>query len=352
MLWRLAVPTLIAVLLLRCAGPQGAALPAPTSPPSAATSAAATSTPDRTITVSGIPFVLEKTATADVYLDLRVWDVTESVQDVQRGTTAVEANFKRRFARRPEVFVFGSRDTYEKGVQAVFGRSAGTSAGMTVGDRVVVEGSVVAMHELTHVMLHQIVPKGLPVWLDEGTAYLDHWETLTPYVLWQARHRVASLAAIGALPPLEVCSPNVCGIGMQMLRAPMGRDGFVRMIDLIGEGESLEAAYSRVTGMALSSFFRSFSANARGLADRYPGLTLLPDTDRSYRPVARWLAFGFAPGTRIVIRVKDADESVNPPRTYTIAADGSMDDIVRGSGTMTVSATWSGGSVAATVEVP
>jgi hypothetical protein len=320
------------------------------------TAAAATATPLPTTVVGGVVFEVVAGLRADVFIEPAGAQKSVAIAGIDQYAAYIETNFARSFARRPQVYIFATDASYVAGVQAVFGYPAGTSSGLSFGDRVAVKSYQVAGHELTHVMIGQIAPQGVAPWINEGTAYLDHWLRDDPDSLWESRYRVASRFHLGTLQPLTTCASTntrACAVGVEMLRADLGRTSFVRLFDIIGSGLTLDAAYAQITGRPLGEFLTSFPNRAAAVSTAYPGIGFRVGSLVSGRYGLNWSVFGIPQSTTVTMTVNGENQGLCGRTNFTMDADGVRDGFcTMPAGLWTVRVTWPGGDVSRSVSIP
>ncbi len=135
-------------------------------------------------------------------------------------------------------------------------------------------------HELTHLALHQRVPRGLPRWLDEGLAMLVSHELRPGDIPILAR-----LAATHDLTDFTAGRPDFSG-GHRAPRAAYaqalsmvhylqrqgGWEGLARLLDRLADGDGLATAMATVYGEGLRATVEGWQAAVRL---RYTWLPLL-----------------------------------------------------------------------------
>lgn len=340
--------------------------------------------PPSTLTLGGITFRLDVTGSADVYTETSISTSDDSsiVVQVNADVGAVQTDFKRPFAVRPKVYVLGTTSTYSTAMQTIFGLSAATAQEIAANSRgVFLERSLAIAanwqevsdtkprstfrHELTHLMQHQIAPNAaFPAWFDEGNARLeDNTVAGSEWRAMSSRYSTASMAATNTLftiaditsqqtwnariPPALNNQYHQASQLVQLLKNDLGQAGILRILELMGAGQTLESAYEAQAGRPFSSFSASAPARLRALAPTYPALATA--TDNPGGGGLSFLVYGFAPGSQVTINISGTATST--PQTVTISSIGTFFSYLGPAwppGTYTVSATGSAGTATAT----
>ncbi len=337
-----------------------------------------------TTTVGGITFRLDVSGAADVYTEttLSATDSSSIVVQVNADVGAVQTDFGRRFAVRPKVYVMATTSTYATAMQTIFGyppaeaqQVATNSQGVFVlrSDAIAANWQALSRakplttlrHELTHKIEHQIAANIDSVaWFNEGNANLeeftiagDQWDSML------SRYGAASMAAANSLFEIpDITSRLVWNARsepaltnqyyqstqlVQLLRNDLGQAGVLRILELMGAGQSFESAYAAQAGRPFSSFSASAPARLRTISPSYPAVATATDN-----PLGAGLSFelfGFTPSSQVTVFINGPASSI--PRTVTVGSIGtyfSYLDKAWPPGTYTVTATWSGGTVSAT----
>lgn len=337
-----------------------------------------------TTTVGGITFRLDVSGSTDVYAETTVstTDSSSIVVQANADVGAVQTDFGRPFAVRPKIYVMATTSTYTTAMQTIFGFSpaqaqqiATNSVGVFLPRSVAVAANwqeasetmpvSIIRHELTHMMERQIAPTIDSVaWFNEGNARLE--DLTVPGNQWRtmlSRYGAASMAATNtlfAIPDITVravwnARPDPAGSSqyhqasqlVQLLRNDLGQAGVLRIIELMGAGQSFESAYAAQTGRPFSSFSANAAARLRAISGSYPAVATATDNPRGAG--LSFLLYGFTPGAQVTIFLSGPASS--SPRTVTIGSIGTFFSYIDGAwppGTYTVSATGSGGTVSAT----
>jgi hypothetical protein len=334
-------------------------------------------------TVGGISFRMDMSGPSDVFTESTISqaDAATIVAQSARDVAAIEADFGRRFAARPKVYVMTTTASFTTAAQTVFGYSYGQA--QTLGNALGFFDSRThatatdwqkvgplrplsnLRHELTHMLEHDISRSDtLPAWFNEGTARLEDLTVPgSAYKVMAVRYGAASMAAIGALLPLEELvsqetwnarpSPLLgyqyfeAAQAVQLLRTDIGVVGTLRILDTIGQGQTFDNAYFAVTGQTLSTFYANAAQRIRAIAPVYPGATTAGDSvegnDLSF------MFYGFPRETGITFSISGPASS--RPTSVTTTSIGTYASYLGSAwpaGTYTVTATWSGGTVTTT----
>lgn len=346
--------------------------------------ATVTIVPPTTTTVGGITFRLDAKGPADVYSEATIssTDSSSIVVQVNADVAAVQTDLGRRFTARPKVYVMTTSSSYGTAMQTIFHftpaqaqQVVANSQGVFLEDsgaiaanweRVSVRKPIATLrHELTHMMEHQIAPNVDSVaWFNEGNARLE--EFTVPGSLWlamRARFGAASMAATNTLFTLpDLTSRTVWNARpdpaltnqyheasqlVQLLRTDLGQAGVLRLMELMGAGQTFESAYAAQAGRPFSTFSASAPARLRAMAPSYPAVTTTTDNPRGAG--LTFFLYGFTPGSQATIFISGPAQS--NPQTITVDAIGtylSYLDSEWPPGTYTVSVTSSAGTVSTT----
>lgn len=252
---------------------------------------------------------------------------------VDADVDQVQRSYGRRFAARPQVYVFSSRASYNRGVEVILGAEQPTTAtmeaaGVALGRRGLIavdwaelarESPVTSFrHELTHVMIAQIARPSaenpVPRWLNEGSARLEEFTLAgTEWQRIQHRAAAASFIANGHYFPLQSLRSdedwgNRTGLpatrayyesaaAVELLRRDIGAAGVIRILDLMGQGQQFEAAFLEVVGEAATRFEDSALARISA-SSPLPGVVTLMDGD-----LLRVVLYGFKAGAEVAFDV-------------------------------------------------
>jgi hypothetical protein len=337
-----------------------------------------------TTTVGGITFRLDVSGAADVYTETTISTANSSSIVVQANAdvSAVQTDFGRRFTLRPKIYIMTTTSTYATAMQTIFGYTpaqaqqiATNSQGLFKPNSFAVAGNWQAMsratplttirHELTHMIEHQIAPTiDSVVWFNEGVANLeeftipgDQWDTML------SRYSAASMAVTNTLFEISDITTRAVWNArsdpaltnqyyqatqlMQLLRNDLGQPGVLRIIELMGAGQSFESAYAAQAGRPFSSFSANAAARLRAISASYPAVATATDNPRG--PGLSFVLYGFTPGSQATLFINGPASSI--PRTVTVGAIGTFFSYLDGAwppGTYTVTATGSAGTVSAT----
>lgn len=337
-----------------------------------------------TTTVGGITFRLDVSGAADIYTETTVsaTDSSSILVQANADVSAVQTDFGRRFAVRPKIYVMTTTSTYATAMQTIFGYTPAQAQQIATNSQglfkpgsfaVAANWQVVSRakplttirHELAHMIEHQIAPNiDSVVWFNEGNANLeeftipgDQWDTML------SRYSAASMAATNTLFAIpDITSREVWNARpdpalsnqyhqasqlVQLLRSDLGQAGVLRIIELMGAGQSFESAYAVQAGRPFSSFAVNAAARLRAVSASYPAVATATDNPRGAG--LSFVLYGFTPGAQATLFINGPATSI--PRTVTVGPIGtyfSYLDAAWPPGTYTVSATWSGGTVTAT----
>lgn len=376
------VPALIrallaAMLVSGCTG-DGASPSVAASP--SATSSPAPSVSPRPSPVAPAGFTVSTGVRVDVFAEAAVGE--EGVRRIQAAADSsadrIERDYRRAFAHRPTVYVFASEESLRTGLVELWGypaAAAQTSAaytGLALRDWIVAlnwakvsrqGGLAPVAHELAHTMISQFDPqlRRVPGWLNEGLARLQ--ELTVDGTAWRAaevRYTTASMAQTGTLFPFgglagatflsKTESPGVTAAYAQSAQATqfviddVGRDGLLRILALITEGQSFQVAYLTVTGKKQYDFESTFAERALALAPT-PGIISAPDAPFGAGPVL--ILYGFPPSTEAAVSLQagrrwDSAGTTSQYGTYVVNLDklpAAQYAVTATAGTVTVRAT-------------
>lgn len=333
-----------------------------------------------TRTINGVAFTLRQAGLADVLAgpDTSPIDAWALLAIADVVVPRLEQWFGRPFAATPSIYVFPTAESFIANLQKVFGhtydqaqRAAENEISIFVpgGPGVVVNAEAVGRergtieialrHELSHLMAHQLTrgSAALPAWLDDGLAELQteqppkqQWHALT------SRYTAASMAATDTLFTLEELTSRAiwnarsgrsfvsqhypATEAARFLVGDLGAAGVVRILELLGAGQSFDDAYRAVAGKGFDSFTAAYPQRIKALAPSFPGIATAPDTP--FGEGVSIILYGFAPGTFFTITLTDpAGERENdfgvtnaygtgrffiapsaPPGRYVITVDG------------------------------
>jgi hypothetical protein len=279
-------------------------------------------------------------------------DAKSFVASVDEDVIRVQSDFGKTFADKPVLYLFNTAKTFTTGLQTIFGRSAATAtkAGADLAAVYLLDKNAIAIdyaearlqsvsitvrHELTHMLIHQIVgDRGearLPIWANEGTAVVEEataepeWETM------MRKYVAASMAATKTLPTLREMTSLVIWNSksgdeleaeyiaayeaVALLREDVSTSGELRLFDLMGLGRTFEQAYLEVSGRDFSAFEQSFADRVRRLAPSYPGIATAPDAPVG--PGMSFVLYGFTPSSSVRVTITGGGYTA----THTVTAD-------------------------------
>jgi hypothetical protein len=132
--------------------------------------------------------------------------------------------------------------------------------------------------------------------------------------------------------------------GVLFLRQDLGLAGEVRILDLMGQGQSFDAAYATVSGQPFANFANTYVARVRGLAPTYPAIATTTDTVEGGGLTI--MAYGLPPNAPITLSISSLGSTSHTADAYGAYITYLGSAFPLGSYTITVS--WSGGTVTAT----
>jgi hypothetical protein len=161
----------------------------------------------------------------------------------------------------------------------------------------------------------------LPAWFNEGNA---RFEDLTvPGTEWVANMHHYSAASAAALLPspliplgdlrsqLDWNARTGTKVDLEyfegleaarFLRQDVGIAGTVRIVDLISQGQTFDAAFASVSGKAFDSFAAAFASRLKASVTTYPGLAVAND---SYAGAGvSYVVYGFGPMTPLQVAIE------------------------------------------------
>jgi len=276
-----------------------------------------------------VPRALES---ADLYIEsgIPAADADRIAVAVDADVLQVQRTYGRRFAARPQVYVFANRGSYSRGVEIMLDKQEPTlatahAAGVALGRAglVAVDWAAVGIenpltayrHELTHVMIGQIArptaANPVPTWLNEGSALLEEF-TLPGKEWQQIRHRTAAASMVaarnyfalhslrasegwgGRIGSIAALAYYEAAAAVEILRQDIGVAGVIRILELMGQGQKFDQAFLEVAGVPAASFEDSAPARFNTLTEQVPGLVARMDGD-----LLRIRAYGFLPRSEV-----------------------------------------------------
>ncbi len=319
----------------------------------------------QTTTRGGVAFTVQATPSADVYAETAItWaDATTIATQVTSDLADVQATYGHSFATRQTVYVFATTSSYTSGLQTVLGFTAqeaiqlGTYSGGvfstgTTEKAVAVNWSkarkmtplATFRHELTHAMIDQVarprVDGDLPAWIDEGSARQEEF-TIAGSAWWSMVNRYSAASAVAvrdsfAVADLVSQKAWNARIGdaqdieyfeasqlVGLLRTDVGTAGVTRIFDLMGKGNTFDAAFLAVTGKGVAEFAATAPTRLQALATSYPGIATASDT--SAGGGVSYVLYGFAPNSRVTLLVDGLTKGwSNTITSYAVDAYGTL----------------------------
>ena len=237
---------------------------------------------------------------------------------------AVQTYFGRTFRDAPAVFLFTSRQSFALALERQFGFSidmagllsrqyggvviAGIDAVVINGEGILNSGGkpTIFRHELAHVVIHQLTGTAIPPWIDEGLATLvasDDFDAQRAAGLSLLGNDSSALALFNdgqswleANSALGGHAYGVAAAAVAQLRTQLGIVGVTAMLDRIGSGTSLQAAFQDAVGEPLTQFVAALPARALGSCRAGIGVSgARPDG------LVLWHAYGFAPRSALAV---------------------------------------------------
>jgi hypothetical protein len=340
--------------------------------------------PPQLATVGGINFRVDSSGPGDVDTELTITsaDTATIVAQAAVDVAAIQTDYGRAFTRRPTLYVMASTASYTTALQTIFGfgsstaQQAGANTQGIFGEGPNATASDWAKlqpqkplsslrHELTHMMEAQISRGAdIPAWFNEGTARLEDLTVPgSQYKVVLNRYGAASMASLGALIPLtDLVSQQSWNLrplplgsyqyyeasqAVQLIRGDVGAAGIIRILDLMGQGQTFDAAYTTTTGQPFATYLSTYAARIRAIAPFYPGIQTAGDSIAG--PGLSFMLYGFTANAQVTVNISGAASAT--PQTVTTSSIGTymnyLDDQWP-AGSYTFSATWSGGTVSTT----
>ncbi len=347
------------------------------------TTVAVTVAPLAAQTIGGISFVVQTSGTLDLYIEsgISVVDRATITSQATSDVVKVTADYARPYAKHPLVYVLATTPDYITALQTIFGYPflAATSVGQSTAGLYTETPTITGIavdwgktgtekpfsalrHELTHWMQHQIVPAdSIPMWLNEGNAVVEEFTVPNNlYYLMQNKYGAASMAQNNALltlaqmtdrnqwqsrpSPLAYYQYFAAAEGVLFLRQDLGLIGEVRILDLMAQGQSFDAAYATVSGQPFANFANTYVARVRALAPSYPGLATATDTVQGGGLTI--MAYGLPPNAPFTLTISSFS-----PESHSADAFGAYITYLGSTfpqGSYTISVSWSGGTITTT----
>lgn len=337
-----------------------------------------------TATIGGISFRVDSSGPGDVYTETSITtaDAAAIKTQVSADVAAIQTDYGRAFTRRPTLYVMATTTSYTTALRTVFGFDAQTAQQAGANSLGIFDEELVATasdwqkiapqkplsnfrHELTHQMEFQISRgASIPAWFNEGNARLEDLTVAgSQYKVIVNKYGAASMASLGVLIPLtELVSqatwnarPTPMGSyqyyeasqAVQLIRNDVGATGVIRILELLAQGQSFEAAYTSTSGQPYANFLSTYAARIRGIAPTYPAITTAGDS--IVGPGLSFMLYGFTANAQVTINVSGAASAT--PQTVAVSSIGTYNSYLDDrwpAGSYTFSATWSGGTVSAT----
>lgn len=313
----------------------------------------------RPVPVAPAGFTVGAGAEVDVFAEAAIdKQAIASVQEAgDRAAVQIEKYFGEEFRYRPTIYLFASAESVRRVLighleypadtaELVTGYGAASLRNWSVAANwALLAGRNPALtltHELTHTMVGQFDHTGerVPGWLNEGLAMLQELSVEgTDWLAAEIRYTTFSMAHTGTLLSfLRLRSQATYrtdpaltrGAYMQSAQAAMylvediGRDGLLKILADVRDGETVKVAYLTHTGKKEYDFEDRFPERARALGSG-PGLVTTAGAARGNGPTL--LAYGFPPSTAMAVRLQagrqtwDSSGTTTPFGTYQLALD-------------------------------
>ncbi len=242
---------------------------------------------------------------------------------------ALERDLGHAFAGRPTVYAFATRNSFAFGLQAIFGvrgPDAGLLAAANGGITLPRQGAIainlqnvpndkdfaIVRHELTHALVHEIVGvnASLPAWFDEGLATLMERDVDATTAARRAAVVLGILSAgkttLGDLDQqtqwaqrnaaLDGQAYSVAAEAVRHLEVRVTHAGLVRMLEAMGGGSTLAAAYLTEAGETLADFTHAFPSRLASESEARIVETARPDG-------VFWTMAGFTPQSVVTVAI-------------------------------------------------
>ena len=320
-----------------------------------------------TLTTGGFTFNVRSTATSDVYVERTI-----SSADAQTVATMADADvagvrstYGRAFTQRPPIYVFPTTSSYTTGMQTILGLSASEAAvsgSQTTGyfhwqkvsgtvtttlalnwEKVKTEQPATTLrHELVHMMIVQIANPtnndSIPAWINEGSARLEEFTIAgTSYWRNQNRYSAASMVAVrdyftvAGLTSQDTWNARTGDPAIyqyyeasqiaQLARDDVGTAGVTRIFELMGQGQTFDAAFVTVVGSAVGTWSSTVPSRLQAISATYPGLVTA--TDEPGGSGLSYVLFGFQPSSTVEFDVRGQTSGFqNTVKSRTVDAYG------------------------------
>ena len=292
------------------------------------TSATATAqcVPPRNETAAGLAFTIVCGAYADVWLNGNGLDAASITKTIDGAVVAVEASFGRSLRHRLNVNVFATKAAFDIGLKQLLRvEPTPLEEGVFIPPAIVaIDWSApdipeaIARHEITHLVVDEAAGRRLavPYWLHEGLATLNEFPVSADTALI-SRYCTASAAKVGQMPALPTIATrdgwrdyvNDVGVVAYHLSAQVASfmvsdaGGESQLLDKIGAGLPVEAAYTAASGRSFETFTAELSDRALALADGYPGIAT---TTRQSDGDSIYVLYGQPPNVRVSVSIANA----------------------------------------------
>lgn len=313
-------------------GPRPAAVPSPTAKIRPSPTAPGERLPTGEVRIGSAVLVPRSLELAELYVETGIppGDAEQIAGAIEGDVAQVQRTYGRRFAMRPQIYVFANRAAYNRGVEAILGEEKPTlatthAAGVALSSRglVAVDWTEIGIedpltsfrHELVHVMIAHIAQptakNPVPSWLNEGSARLEEF-TVAGTEWQQVRQRTAAASMVaarnyfalgslrgsegwgGRIGPVATVAYFESAAAFELLRQEIGVAGVTRILDLIGQGEPFDDAFLKVAGVAASAFEDSAPGRFKSLTAELPGIVTHMDGE-----LLRVRVFGFMPRSEV-----------------------------------------------------
>ncbi|MBI2323929.1 MAG: Ig-like domain-containing protein [Chloroflexi bacterium] len=331
------------------------------------TATAAVTVVQTTVTTGGFTFNIRTTATADVYVERTISSAdAQTVATIADADVAgVQSTYARAFTQRPPIYVFPTTAAYTTGLETVLGvpaSEAAISGAQTSGtfrwrNRSGVLTTTLALnwekvsaqqpkttlrHELAHMMIVQIAKPAtqdsIPAWINEGSARLEEF-TIAGTAHWrnENRYSAASMVAVrnsfafSDLISQDTWNARTGDPGIhqyyqasqmaQLVRDDVGTAGVTRILELMGQGQTFDAAFAAVVGRTAATWSATMAARLQAISATYPGLATAPDVPGGSG--LSYTLYGFQPSSTVTFDVRGQTSEVqNTVKTRTVNAYG------------------------------
>jgi hypothetical protein len=292
-------------------------------------------------TIGPYTLSLKASNSVDTYIENTIDQtaMTRIAAQVDADVVQIQRDFAREFRTIPTVYVFAAEASYAQGLKTLLGYAQATAtdnAKRTTAMYSPMHNIVLAnwddlskdvplsvfRHELTHLMLRQIVGANptVPAWLDEGLAVNEELTLSgTKWIAMLTKYRTAAMAASKKLIPLqELDSPIAWGNrpspssyyqyaeaqqAVEMLRTDIGQSGINRILDLLAKGETFAGAYALVAGKPFAEFAALFPTRVGGST---AGPQIVAVDDSPIGPGLTYFYFGFAPLALVTLDIRSS----------------------------------------------